>query len=56
MVLTDLAASVGAARDDSADETVQAAVDAVTSGVATRAESDTTEKVFMVCLPLRVDT
>ena len=49
MVLTDLAASVGASKDDSADETVQAAVDAVTSGVVTRAESEATEKVYMVC-------
>lgn len=48
MVLTDLAASVGASKEEIADETVQAAVDAVTSGVVTRADPDATKKVFMV--------
>ncbi|KZV73387.1 atypical/PIKK/PI4K protein kinase [Peniophora sp. CONT] len=55
MVLTDLAASVGASREDNADETVQAAVDAVTSGVVTRAETDTTEKVLMPASRVRAN-
>jgi hypothetical protein len=48
IILTDLAASVGASKDEAADPTVSAAIDTVTSGVNTRAEKDAKEKVYMV--------
>lgn len=48
MVLSDLAASIGASKNEAGDSTVQAAIDAVTSSVATRVKDNDEERVFMV--------
>ena len=59
LILSDLAASVGASKDDPADPTIDSSVDLITSKVTTRAIStddvnessvnaDSEQRVFMV--------
>lgn len=62
LILSDLAASVGASKDDPADPTIDTSIDLITSNVTTRAISKddvdlngtnagSDERVFMVCVP-----
>ena len=59
LILSDLATSVGASKDDPADPTVDTSIDLITSNVTTRAISKdvvdvnagSDERVFMVCVP-----
>jgi len=62
LILSDLATSVGASKDDPADPTIDTSIDLITSNVTTRAISKddvdvngtnagSDERVFMVCVP-----
>jgi len=62
LILSDLAASVGASKDDPADPTIHSSIDLITSNVTTRAipkdsingsslDTSLEQRVFMVCVP-----
>jgi len=62
LILSDLAASVGASKDDPADPTIDTSIDLITSNVTTRAISEddvdvngtnagSGDRVFMVGVP-----